>query len=203
MSSATGMVFVVDDDREARAALSRLLTAADYQVRSFESAEQFLHEYDAESPGCLLLEFCLPGMNGIELQRALHASSRALPIVYLTGRGDIQIAVQAMKNGAVDFLTKPIDGTRLFAAIDRAIRIDVSARGDRTVRRLIQTRLQTLTRRERRVLEQVISGRLNKLIGIDMGIGEKTVKVHRMRVMKKMGVRSVAELVRLATWVGI
>jgi FixJ family two-component response regulator len=171
--------------------------------RAFASAEHFLQGSEPDVPGCLLLEFALPGMNGFELQRALHDSARTRPTVYVTGRGDIQTAVQAMKHGAVDFLTKPVDDTRLFAAVDRAMRIDADVRNDRAVRGNIQTRLEALTRRERRVLEHVINGRLNKLIGADMGIGEKTVKVHRMQVMKKMGVRSVAELVRVAARVGI
>lgn len=136
-------------------------------------------------------------MSGIDLQRALLGSAQARPIIFLTGQGDIQTSVQAMKMGAVDFLTKPIDDVHLLSAVDQGIRLDVAARRERAVCQSIQTRLQVLSRRERRVMEFVIRGFLNKEIGVELGIQEKTVKVHRERVMKKMGVRSVASLVQL------
>jgi FixJ family two-component response regulator len=198
MNDAARTVFVVDDAREVRTGLSRVLRAAGYQVRSFESAECFLAEQDWEAPGCLLLDICMPGMSGLDVQRSLVGSTRERPIVFLTGRGDIQTSVHAMKVGAVDFLTKPIDDARLFAAVDQALQIDLMARNVRATRRVIEKRLETLTPRERQVLEHVIRGRLNKQIAADLGIGEKTVKVHRARVMSKMDVRSVAELVQLA-----
>jgi len=179
-----------------------MLKAAGYRVCAFDSAESFLKEQDAAVPGCLLLDISMPGMSGLELQRSLVGLPNARPIVFLTGMGDIPSSVQAMKEGAVDFLTKPVDHTRLFAAVDQAIRLDEAARSERAVRSMIERRLQALTRRERQVMKLVIGGHINKRIGEDMGIAEKTVKVHRMRVMKKMGVRSVAELVRLSASIG-
>ncbi len=203
MNAAQATVFIVDDAREVRLALTHLLEVAGYQVRTFESAERYLQEQDCDVPGCLVLDIGMPGMSGIDLQRALLGSTRARPIIFLTGQGDIQTSVQAMKMGAVDFLTKPIDHTRLFSAVDQAIHVDAAARRERAICEAIQERLQSLTRRERRVMELVTIGRLNKLIGVELGIHEKTVKVHRMRVMRKMGVRSVAVLVQLVARAGI
>jgi FixJ family two-component response regulator len=203
MNSEARTVFIVDDAREVRTALSRVLSAAGYQVRSFESAERFLEEQDAEAPACLLLDICMPGLSGLELQRALVGSPRARPIVFLTGRGDIQSSVHAMKEGAVDFLTKPIDNVRLFAAIEQALRRDAEQRLKGAISSLIHHRLETLTPRERQVMAHVIRGRLNKQIAAELGTGEKTVKVHRARMMSKMVARSVAELVQLGARVGV
>jgi FixJ family two-component response regulator len=203
MNSTSGTVYIVDDTSEVRMTLTRLLNAADYRVRSFESAERFLEEQDESEPGCLLLDICLPGLSGIELQRSLKDSPYPRPIVFLTGMGDIQTSVKAMKDGAVDFLTKPFDDGRLFAAIEQALRRDAQQRMEQSVRRTIEQRLNQLTAREREVMTRIIRGRLNKQIAGEFGIGEKTVKVHRARVMHKMGVRSVADLVRIAERVGI
>lgn len=203
MNAEARTVFVVDDTREVRVALSRILSAAGYQVRSFESAERFLEEQDCETPGCLLLDICMPRMSGLDVQRSLADSADSRPIVFLTGHGDIQSSVQAMKIGAVDFLTKPVDHARLFAAVDQALQRDFVARNERAIRSVIEKRLEALTPRERQVMDQVTRGRLNKQIAADLGIGEKTVKVHRARVMSKMDVRSVAELVQLASRVGM
>jgi FixJ family two-component response regulator len=203
MNSAAGTVFIVDDDPQIRTSLSRLLAAAGYRVRAFESADSFLDDQDADTPGCLLLDVCLPGLSGMELQSALDGSPRNRPIVFLTGMGDILTSVSAMKAGAIDFLIKPIDSAILFTAIERGLRRDAKERLERTVRESIEQRIQTLTRRERQVMVRVASGRLNKQIAGELGTGEKTVKVHRGRVMNKMGVRSVAELVQLALRVGV
>jgi FixJ family two-component response regulator len=203
MNGSSHTVFIVDDAREVRAGLSRLLAAAGYQVRAFESAASFLEEQDAEVPGCLLLDVCMPGLSGLELQRSLLGSREARPIVFLTGRGDVQTSVNAMKEGAVDFLTKPVDDVQLFAAVDQALQRDADQRLERAVVESIQQRLNLLTPRERQVMGQVIRGRLNKQIAADLGTGEKTVKVHRARVMSKMMARSVAELVQLAARMGI
>jgi FixJ family two-component response regulator len=203
MNGEVPTVFIVDDAREVRAALSRVLTAAGYQVRSFESAERFLEEQDAEAPGCLLLDICMPGLSGLELQRALIGSQCVRPIVFLTGAGDVETSVHAMKAGAVDFLTKPIDDLRLFAAVEQALRRDAEQRLTAAIRSRIHQRLETLTPRERQVMGQVVRGRLNKQIAADLGTGEKTVKVHRARVMSKMEARSVAELVQLGVRVGV
>lgn len=203
MSGTTPTVYIVDDAREVRMALSRLLDASGYQVSAFESAERFLEQQDAEAPGCLLLDVCMPGLSGIELQRTLAGSPCARPIVFLSGKGDVHIGVHAMKEGAVDFLTKPIDHAQLVAAVDKALKLDAEQRRERDIRRTIQERLETLTPREHQVMEQVIHGRLNKQIAVGLGTGEKTVKVHRARVMSKMGAHSVAELVQLAARVGV
>jgi FixJ family two-component response regulator len=196
-------VFLVDDTREVRAALGRVLSAAGYQVRLFESAERYLQEQNSGEPGCLLLDVCMPGVSGLELQHAQVGDAGARPIVFLTGVGDVQTSVCAMKAGAVDFLTKPVDHKQLFDAVDRALEIDSEQRLQEAIRSTIQQRLETLTPRERQVMAQVISGRLNKQIAADLGTGEKTVKVHRARVMSKMVARSVAELVQLASRVGV
>jgi FixJ family two-component response regulator len=203
MNGITSTVFIVDDAREVRMGLSRLLAAAGYRVRAFESAACFLQEHEPEAPGCLLLDVCMPGLSGLELQHSLIGSPGARPIVFLTGRGDIQTSVHAMKEGAVDFLTKPVDEQQLFAAVDQALQRDSEQRLERAIRDTIQRRLAMLTPRERQVMAHVIRGRLNKQIAADLGTGEKTVKVHRARVMSKMVARSVAELVQLAARVGV
>jgi FixJ family two-component response regulator len=203
MNGMAGTVFIVDDVQEIRTALARLLVTADYRVRLFESAEHFLEEQDGAEPGCLLLDIGLPGLSGIELQRSLFDSPYARPIVFLTGIGDLEASISAMKRGAVDFLTKPVNRQRLFAATEEALRRDAAQRLDRTTRYSIEQRFNQLTLREREVLTRVVRGLLNKQIAWELGCGEKTIKVHRGRVMHKMGVRSIPELVRLAERVGI
>jgi FixJ family two-component response regulator len=203
MNNAVSTVFVIDDDSSVRRALSNFLAASGYQVRSFESAELFLAAQDLDSPGCLLLDVCLSGLSGMELQRALSVSSHMRPIVFLTGQSDIQTSVTAMKAGAVDFLTKPIDCAQLTEAVERALRRDAETRLERNLRRSIEVRFDALTPRERQVMAQVIHGKLNKQIAADLGTGEKTIKVHRARVMSKMQARSVPELVRLGTRIGL
>jgi FixJ family two-component response regulator len=203
MNNETGTVFIIDDDAAVCRALSRILIAAGYGVRAFESAEGFLAEGHAEAPGCLLLDVCLPGLDGMQLQRSLLNSPCPHPIVFLTGRSDIQTSVTAMKAGAVDFLTKPIEGERLVAAIDKALQRDAERRLEYAIRSAIQHRFDKLTPRERQVMDGMTRGRLNKVIAAELGIGEKTVKVHRARLMQKMGVRSVAELVPLGARIGL
>ena len=203
MNLTTRTVFVVDDAPAVCKSLTRVLTAAGYRVRAFESAEDFLAGHDADSPGCLLLDICLPGLSGIQLQRTLAGSPHALPIVFLTGMGDIEASVAAMKQGAVDFLTKPIDSVRLFGAVEPGLRRDEEQRRQVSIRRVIHQRLATLTPREREVMTYVVRGLLNKQIAAQMGTGEKTVKVHRARVMSKMVVRSIPELVQLGERVGV
>jgi FixJ family two-component response regulator len=203
MNNETGTVFVIDDEPAVCRALSRMLSAAGYEVRAFESAEGFLAEGHAETPGCLVLDICLPGLDGMELQRSLLSAPCPHPIVFLTGRSDIQTSVSAMKAGAVDFLTKPIEGERLVAAIDRALQRDAERRLEYAIRSAIQRRFDKLTPREKQVMDGIIRGRLNKVIAAELGIGEKTVKVHRARLMEKMGVRSVAELVPLGARIGL
>ena len=203
MNSTEGTVFIVGDDRDVRIALLRLVTAAGYRAQAFESAARFLAAQDKDTPGCLLLDASLPASSGIELQSALDGSPSARPIIVLSGRADIQASVEAMKAGAVDFLTHPIDGARLFPAIEQALRRDAEHRRKRQISDAIEKRLKKLTPREHEVMAHVIRGRLNKQIAADLCTVVGTVKIHRGRVMSKLRVRSVAELVHLAVHGGI
>ena len=201
--SPTPTVFVVDDDSAVRKGLARLLRSAGLAVTTFASPREFLEQHDPNAPGCLVLDVAMPGLNGLELQQTLIAGGHELAIVFLTGHGDIPMSVQAMKRGAVDFLTKPVNDDDLLAAVRVAIEKDRLHRAERAEVADIQLRLATLTSREREVLQHVISGQLNKQIAADLGTVEKTIKVHRARVLEKMRVHSVAELVHLAERVGI
>jgi FixJ family two-component response regulator len=194
---AAPCVRVVDDDASVLKALGRLLRAAGFAVQTFPSPHVFLKEHDATAPGCVLLDLSMPGLNGLQIQRALTVLGDACPIVFITGHGDIASSVSAMKAGAVDFLTKPFDASRLLDAVRAAIAKDRAAREVRAERSSIGVRMAALTPREHEVMAQVCVGRLNKQIAADLGIAEKTVKVHRARVMKKMAAGSVAELVQL------
>jgi len=196
-------VFVVDDDLAVLKSLSRLLRSAHLHAVTFTSPREFLDHYDPRAPGCLVLDVAMPGLNGLELQQALVAGGNDLPIVFLTGHGDIPMSVQAIKRGAVDFLTKPVNDNDLLQAIRAAIEKDRLQRQARDEVAEIQQCLEALTPREREVMEHVVAGQLNKQIAYDLGTVEKTIKVHRGQVMKKMQAQSVAELVRLAERVGI
>jgi RNA polymerase sigma factor (sigma-70 family) len=193
---------VVDDDAAVLKGLSRLLRSAGLAVATFSSPREFLDRHDPNAPGCLVLDVAMPELNGLELQRTLLARGHEPPIIFLTGHGDIPMSVKAIKRGAVDFLTKPVSDDDLLTAVRDAIEKDRRQRQARAEVADIQQRLATLTPREREVLEHVISGQLNKQIAADLGTVEKTVKVHRARVMAKMKVQSVAELVRLAERAG-
>lgn len=190
-------VFVIDDEPDVRESLSRLLRSDGWQVRAFGSAAEFLDVLDPLALGCILLDVNMPGMSGPELHEELRTRRVGLPIIYLTGRSSVPISVRAMKQGAVDFLEKPVDADALLPAIRAAVDAHRLAHARLLRQATTVQRLGLLTTREREVMEQVILGRLNKQIAADMGIAEKTVKVHRGRVMAKMRVRSVAELVRL------
>lgn len=203
MSSPIGTVFIVDDDASVRKALTRLLQMAGLPACAYPSPETFLEQHDAATPGCVVLDIAMPGLGGLDVQRALSASGCERPIVFLTGRGDIPTSVRAMKAGAVDFLTKPVNDQDLLAAVRAAIEIDRLTRQSEAERQAIRRRLACLTPREREVLERVVAGRLNKQIAADLGTVEKTIKVHRARVMEKMEARSLADLVRLSERVGI
>jgi FixJ family two-component response regulator len=203
MNTVSSVVFIVDDDPGVRRALTRLMNSAGFEVCSYASALEFLKLHDQNQPGCLLLDLALPGLNGLELQEALTASGCERSIVFISGEADIPKSVRAMKAGAVDFLTKPFEDAVLLAAVRIAVERDTQSRRTRAQRDSIVLRLATLTQREREVLEHVVSGQLNKQIASDLGTVEKTIKVHRGRVMAKMGVTSVAELVRLAEQAGI
>lgn len=201
--AALETVFLVDDDPSVLKGLRRLLTAAGFEVAAFESPREFLERHDALAPGCLVLDLAMPGVNGMQLQQELAARGSALPIVFLTGHGDVPTSVQAMKRGAADFLMKPVDEKDLLAAIGSAFEKGRAMRAARAETAEIERRIATLTPREREVLEHVVSGMRNKQVAGELGTVEKTVKVHRARVMEKMGARSLAELVRLAERGGI
>jgi FixJ family two-component response regulator len=201
MNQATTRVFVVDDDERIRCAIARLLRASGYAVECFESPEAFLAGADLMStPACLVLDLSMPGMTGLEVQRKLD---QLLPIVFLTGHGDVSSSVDAMKAGALDFLVKPVCESLLLAAIDRALeraRVEYEKRSQRAE---LEERVNHLTRREREVMALVLTGRLNKQVASDLGAAEKTIKIHRARVMAKMKARSIVELVRLAEKAGV
>jgi FixJ family two-component response regulator len=203
MSDIDFTVFVVDDDPAVLRGLGRLLAAAGYRTRTFGSPEEFLARHDPAEPGCAVFDVAMPEVDGLALQQQLFASGVERPIVFVTGKGDIPTSVRAMRAGAVDFLTKPVSGDALLAAIERARQIDAQARQARSETASIEARLATLTPREREVLQHVVAGRLNKQIAGELGTGEKTIKVHRSRMMGKLGVRNVQDLVRMAERVGI
>ena len=202
-ASPTPTVFVVDDYAPVRSSISRLLRAAGFAVAPFASAGEFLAQYDPQKVGCLVLDLAMPFLNGLELQHVLAKAGSLLPIIFLTGHGDIPKGVQAMKHGASDFLTKPVNDEDLLAAVRAAIEKNRALRREQAELSEIRARLATLTPREREVLECVVAGKLNKQIAGDLGTVEQTVKVHRAHVMQKMRVQSVAELVRLTQRCGI
>jgi FixJ family two-component response regulator len=193
----TFTAFLVDDDAGVLKALSRLLRAAGYETRTYSSPSEFLAEHDPSIPGCAVLDLTMPGLDGLELQEKLAEQASERPIIFLTGKADVPRSVQAMKAGAVDFLLKPVEREVLLAAVARANEQDAKLRRERADRQAVERKLASLTPREREVLEQVAAGKLNKQIAAALGTVEKTVKVHRGRMMEKLGVRSVAELVRL------
>ena len=190
-------VFVVDDDEAVRKAVSRLLRSAGIAAAVFASPGEFLAQYNPAAPGCLVLDMAMPDIDGLQLQTALIEKGCILPVIFLTGQGDVSKSVQAMKQGAFDFLSKPVKDKDLLTAVRAAFERETVARREHVKFSEIRARLDTLTPREREVLEHVVSGKLNKQIGGDMGITEATVKMHRARVMDKMQVQSVAELARL------
>jgi len=197
-------VFLVDDDPSVRRALARLIKSAGHQVQTFASAQEFLGtRAGGEKAACLVLDVRMPGITGIELQRQLQALNRNVPIVFMTGHGNIPMSVQAMKAGAVDFLPKPVKDTDVLRAIEQALARAVRDRAERNELEDVRERVERLTPREREVMVLVVSGLLNKQIAFELGTVEKTIKVHRARVMEKMQVDSLAHLVRLAEKIGI
>src|SRR5215471_7259112 len=191
-----GRVFLVDDDTSILKALTRLLKEADFDVLAYQSPEDFLIHHDMKLPGCAVFDIGLGDYNGLDLLRALARRGQMRPTIFITGKGDIETSVRAMKSGAIDFLTKPIHEDELIEAVRRGIERDRRDREQGAKLAAIAKRLSSLTPKESEVLTRVIAGRLNKQIAGDLGISEKTVKVHRGRVMAKMGVRTVADLVR-------
>ncbi len=196
-------VFIVDDDASVRTSLARLLTGAGFEVEAFTSVQEFLARPRYEGPCCLLLDVRMPGLTGLDLQEALTATERHLSIVFITGFVDVHESVQAMKGGAVDFLTKPVDAKELMAAIRRAVVRGVEEGKEQARRAEVRARVKALTPREAEVFARVVTGMLNKQIAVELGVVEKTVKVHRAQVMKKMRARSLAGLVQLAGEAGV
>jgi FixJ family two-component response regulator len=196
------VVHVIEDDESSRSASSRLLRNAGYAVRIYATGEEFLAAPPTDG-GCIVLDLRLPGPSGLELQERLMTADNPLPIVFLTGHGDVPKSVQAMKAGAVDFLTKPVDAPVLLDAVARAMVRDEEHRAVRTRRREIGGRYNRLTPREREVFAHLISGQLNKQVGFDLGISERTTKIHRHQVLEKMEADSIADLVRMAADLGI
>ena len=203
MSTVKPRIFVVDDDPSVRKSLARLLSSAGYEVETFISSVDFLTRAPYDGPCCLVLDVQMPGPSGIDLQTTLAAAGRSMSIVFVTGHVDVPMSVTAMKGGAVDLLTKPVDEKDLLEAIERAVARDTQERSEGAQLGEIQDRVATLTPREREVFARVVTGMLNKQIAFELALAEKTVKVHRARVMQKMRAGSVAELVRMADRVGV
>jgi two-component system, LuxR family, response regulator FixJ len=202
MNTPQGTVLIVDDDSSMRSALTRLCQSAGLRVKAYSTAREFLEAGVTDSPSCLVLDVRMPGLSGLDLQSELAARSIRTPVVFITGHGDIPMSVRAMKAGAVDFLTKPFHNQDLLGVIQNALCKDVQLNTDLREREAVQHRLDTLTPRERQVFELVIKGLLNKQIAGELGASEQTIKVHRARIMEKMQVTSVAELVQAAVRVG-
>lgn len=203
MKTAESSVFVVDDDISVRTALERLLKSVGLTVKTFSSAREFLDQATPEWSGCLIVDLRMPGMSGLDLQDQLSARQLCLPVIFLTGYGTVPASVRAMKAGAVDFLQKPVDDQTLLDAVQKALEADCRARLNQAERKAVQQRLSSLTPREYEVLTHIISGRLNKQVAAQLGTTEKTIKVHRARIMEKLQCDSLAELVRLAEKAGI
>jgi FixJ family two-component response regulator len=199
----TSIVNLVDDEAATRTATARLLSASGFEVRTYASASEFLDSFDAARPGCLILDVWMPGLSGLDLQAVLADREIALPIVFLSGHSEIPDSVRAIQRGALDFLTKPVDPAVLIEAVRRALAHDGRDRAARARRDDLRARYERLTPREREVLRHLISGQLNKQAAADLGIAERTIKIHRARVFRKLQTDSMAELARLAMQLGI
>ena len=196
------VVYIVDDDAGMRQALTVLITTVGYQATAFGRPSEFLAKYDPEQQGCLILDVRMPEMSGLELQQQLNRTGAMLPVILISGHGDIPMAVQAMKDGAFDFLQKPFRDQDLIDRINSALKLDAENR--RSVDRMadLKSRSESLTPREREVMALVVDGKANKVIAIDLGLSERTVEIHRANVMEKMGARSVAHLVKMHLMLG-
>ena len=203
MTQPDSVVFVVDDDSLVREAIKSLIRSVGLQVETFESAQEFLRSKRPDAPGCVVLDVRLPGLSGLDLQRELAAHGINLPVIFITGHGDIPMSVRAMKAGALEFLTKPFRDQDLLDAIQQALERDRSARQHGKETTELRERFDSLTSREREVMGLVVSGLLNKQIAGELGTSEVTIKIHRSQVMKKMGAGSLAELVRMTEKLGI
>jgi two-component system response regulator TtrR len=196
MSDAPQMIYVVDDDEAMRDSMSWLLEGEGYQVASFDSAENFLHSLNAAMRGCLILDVRMPEMSGLELQERLEQLGSPLPIIFVTGHGDVPMAVDALQRGACDFIEKPFNNEDLLSRIHRALALEQQQAVRRQRDGAVAQRIAQLTQREREVMQLVVAGKLNKLIADELAISMKTVEAHRARVMEKMGVGTLAELVQ-------
>jgi FixJ family two-component response regulator len=203
MSDPAATVFVIDDEESVRKALRRLLQTAGFRALACATAEEFLRHPVPDGPACIVVDVCMPGLSGLDLQRTLAERGVGLPIVFITGHGDIPMTVRAMRAGAVDFLPKPFDTRDLLAAVRQALARNVQARAAGAEVAAIRQRAASLSPREREVMGLVVKGMLNKQVGHQLGVTERTVKVHRGQVMRKMRADSLAELVRLAARIGI
>jgi FixJ family two-component response regulator len=202
MNQVDSVVFVVDDDSSVREAIGSLIRSVGLQVETFETAQDFLRSKRPDVPGCLVLDVRLPGLSGLDLQRELTAHAITLPIIFITGHGDIPMSVRAMKAGALEFLTKPFRDQDLLDAIQQALEHDRVTRQQRADAAQLRRCFDALTSREREVMSLIVAGLLNKQIAGELGISEITVKLHRSRVMKKMDAKSLAELVKMAERLG-
>ena len=198
-----GHVFIVDDDDNVRRALEILIRSVGLEVEAFASGQEFLRRDPPDRPACLVADVRMPGMSGLELQQELARAGLSMPIIFMTGHGTVPMSVRAMKAGAVDFLQKPVDEQQLLDVIHQALERGAREKEELARRAEIQAHLDTLTAREREVFELVVTGMLNKQIAAELGASEKTIKVHRARVMQKMQADSLADLVRMAEWLGI
>ena len=196
-NNARPTVFVVDDDSAVRDALKLLLRSVGHPVETFASGQDFLESYPDDQPGCLVLDIRMPGMSGLELQQHLNARHSLLPIIFITGHGDVPMAVEAMQAGAMDFIQKPFRDQDLLDRINQALDKDASNRAALSERNAIRKRLETLTPREREVMDLVVDGKANKVIAGDLNLSQRTVEIHRARVMEKMQATSLAHLVRM------
>ena len=203
MTEMAGVVFVVDDDASMRESLKNLTRSVGLRVEAFASAQEFLRAKRSNEPGCLVLDVRMPGVSGLDLQKRMAETGTDLPIIFLTGHGDIPMSVRAMKAGAVEFLTKPVREQDLLDAIQQALERDRAMRHQRTDTEQLRERLDLLTAKEREVMGKVVTGLLNKQIAGELGMSETTVKIHRHQVMEKMRAGSLAELVRMADRLGL
>lgn len=190
-------VFVVDDDEAVRDSLALLLKSVGHRVEAYPSAIEFLERFDSGRHGCLVLDIRMPGMTGLELQRALNRRDSSLPIIFITAHGDIPMAVQAVREGALDFIPKPFDDAELVDKIAQAMETGERMHAEMTELKTIQNRIETLTAREREVMAEVVKGKANKVIAGDLGVSQRTIEIHRARVMEKMKANSLAHLVRM------